>query len=94
VPRRLITDNIISVYECLYFEKRNRSKKISFHALKVDMMEAIMFKLGFAQQWISVIMDMVRLVFFQFFSMKQNLMDSNLQEVVDKVILSHPIFSS
>jgi hypothetical protein len=64
VPRRLITDNIISVYECLYFEKRNRSKKISFHALKVDMMEAIMFKLGFAQQWISVIMDMVRLVFF------------------------------
>jgi hypothetical protein len=75
VSGRLITDNIISAYECLHFMKRSKSKKSSFCALKLDMMkaydrvewdylEAIMIKLGFAQQWISVVMGMVRSVSF------------------------------
>jgi hypothetical protein len=75
VSGRLITDNIISAYEYLHFMKRSKSKKSSFCALKLDMMkaydrvewnylEAIMIKLGFAQQWISVVMGMVRSVSF------------------------------
>jgi hypothetical protein len=72
---RLITDNIISAYECLHFMKRNRSKKNNYCAVKLDMMKAydrvewdyleeIMVKLGFEQQWIKVVMSMVRRVAF------------------------------
>jgi hypothetical protein len=72
---RLITDNIISAYECLHFMKRSRSKTNIYCALKLDMMkaydrveweylEAIMVKLGFAQHWVNVVMGMVRTVSF------------------------------
>jgi hypothetical protein len=75
VSGRLITDNIMSSYECLHFMKRSKSKNNAFCYLKVDMMksydrveweylEAMMIKLWFAQQWISVIMGMVRSVSF------------------------------
>ena len=40
VAGSLITDNIISGYECLNFMKRNRSKNNSYAALKLDMMKA------------------------------------------------------
>jgi hypothetical protein len=75
---RLITDNIISIYECLHFMKRNKSKRNSYYALKLDMMkaydrvewdylEAIMIKLGFASQWIQVVMGMV--ISYSFFAL-------------------------
>jgi hypothetical protein len=75
VSGRMIIDNIISGYDCLHFMKRNRSKKNSFCALKLDMMkaydrvewdylEAIMIKLGFSQQWVGIVMNMVRSVSF------------------------------
>jgi hypothetical protein len=64
---RLITDNIITAYECLHFMKQNNAKKHRFCALKLDMrkaydrvewcyLEAIMLKLGFSRAWVTLVM--------------------------------------
>jgi hypothetical protein len=75
VPERLITDNIITAYECLHFMKHNKAKKHRYCALKLDMkkaydrvewayLEAIMLKLGFHARWVQLVMKMITTVSF------------------------------
>jgi hypothetical protein len=75
VPGRLITDNIISAFECLHFMKKKRPQNQHFCAFKLDMtkaydrlewnyLQAIMLKLGFDHSWVSSIMSVVTSVSF------------------------------
>lgn len=71
----MITDNVITAYECLHFMKRSQSKKNGHCALKLDMMkaydrvewaylQAIMLKLGIAESFEHAIMRGVSSVSF------------------------------
>ena len=71
IPRRLIIDNILVAYETLHAMHSCMWGKQGFMAMKLDiskaydrvewrLLEAIMERMGFASQWINLIMMCVR----------------------------------
>lgn len=78
VPGRLITDNIIIVYECLYFMKRKRVRDLRCCAIKLDMkkgyarvqckyLKVIMLRLGFHRLYVDMVMRLVTTLSFLVF---------------------------
>lgn len=75
VPNRLITDNIIIVYECL--NKIRQSNRKGMVALKLDISKVYdrvewifvkytMQKLGFPVKWVNLVMNCISTTSFQF----------------------------
>lgn len=75
VPGRLITDNVLTAYECVHAMRREKGKQ-GWCVVKIDMMKAydrvdwaylqgVMQQLGFAEGWVSLVMRCVSTVSFQ-----------------------------
>jgi len=73
IPRHLITDNILAAFETLHSMQIRMWSKTGFMGFKLDMskaydrvewhfLEAVIRKLGFAEQWITLIMACVQSV--------------------------------
>jgi hypothetical protein len=70
---RLITDNIIAAYETLHTMHTKMWSKVGFMGIKLDMskaydrvewdfLETVMWKMGFSERWIRLIMECIRTV--------------------------------
>ena len=70
---KVILDNILVAFETLHHMKSQKSKKMGFMAMKLDMSKAydrvewknlakIMEKLGFCEKWFSLIFECISIV--------------------------------
>ena len=76
VPGRMITNNVLLAYEITHMMHRKKGGRDGYVAVKLDMskaydrvewqfLEQMMIRMGFARQWVSVIMNCVSSVSYR-----------------------------
>ncbi|KAL5577919.1 hypothetical protein UlMin_019618 [Ulmus minor] len=82
VPGRLITDNVLLGFETMHWLRQHRGGNTGYAALTLDMskaydrvewpfLEVMMLRLGFADNWVKLIMRCVRSVSYSFLINRQ-----------------------
>jgi hypothetical protein len=90
VPGRMITDNVLLAYGVTYMMHRKKGGRDGLIAVKLDMskaydrvewifLEKIMLKLGFAVEWVNLVMNCVNSVSYRV-RLNRNLMDAFVAE--------------